>query len=262
VAPSTESLLDVCCGFNSPVQYLSAGRRGFRHRRLPAPCSRKVARRDSRRLMSRCRCSTSSSASAPSHSTAVVASDIIEHFTEADALEPDRSDGARGDGARSSCTRRMAFLPQGQEYGKPFNPPLRMDRLADGVDGVSRRGSRDSSGCAARWAHSLRPWRFGSACRSSAQALVRNRPRWPSHSVREGQAAGLALRGTDDRNEHASERTSRPTFVGRAWSIVSVYLFVPIYLKFLSVEAYAAGWCVLDVARHSGVGRCRADGKA
>ena len=33
-------------------------------------------------------------------------------------------------------------------------------------------------------------------------------------------------------------RNITANFVGRAWGVVSVYIFIPLYLKFLGVEAY------------------------
>lgn len=179
VGPDCESLLDVGCGFNSPVQHLRArpprlvGVDGF------APVIEESRRKGFHDEYHHSSLLEIARRFGPGSFDCVLASDVIEHFEVDEALELIRQ-------LETVARRRVilytpnGFLPQGEEYGNPFQrhrsgwSAARMRAMGYSVTGVE--GWRPLRGEMARivW----RPARFWLIVSLLSQPLVRSRPGW------------------------------------------------------------------------------------
>lgn len=179
ITADCDSLLDVGCGFHSPIHHLSrrlkytVGVDGF------APALEESRRRGIHDESLQMSVLEIGSHFPPRSFDCVVALDLIEHLTEQDGLSLI---------AQMELLARKkvilftpnGFLPQGEEYGNPLQRHLSgwtvdsMQALGYRVIGI--KGFRPLRGSMAeiRW----RPRRFWKAVSLLSQPLTRNRPRW------------------------------------------------------------------------------------
>lgn len=177
-----ESLLDVGCGFDSPVRYLRhrperiVGIDGF----LPViEESRAKGIHDEYHQMSLLEIEEKFG---PKSFDCVIASDIIEHLEESDALDliSQMEKVAR---RKIVIYTPNGFLPQGEEYGNPFQrhrsgwTSKQMESMGYRVVGIEGLRFLRGEMARIRW----RPYRFWLTVSLLSQAVVRNRP---AHSFR------------------------------------------------------------------------------
>lgn len=177
IGSSCKTLLDVGCGFNSPVQHLSSrpehlvGIDGF------SPVidqSRTKGIHDEYHHMSLLEIEQHFG---PETFDCVLASDIVEHFSEQEALCLMRQ--------MEKIARRMiviytpnGFLPQGEEYGNPFQRHISgwtvttMDSMGYKVIGIEGLRCLREEMARIRW----RPHRFWLMVSLLSQSFVRKRP--------------------------------------------------------------------------------------
>jgi 2-polyprenyl-3-methyl-5-hydroxy-6-metoxy-1,4-benzoquinol methylase len=177
VDSSCASLLDVGCGFNSPVQHLChrpacmVGIDGF----LPAIDQSRAKRihdeyhemslRDIDRVFG------------PESFDCILASDVIEHFPEEDALDliSQMEKVAR---RKIIIFTPNGFLPQGEEYGNPFQRHLsgwtvkQMETMGYRVIGIEGIKSLRGEMARIRW----HPEHFWLMISLLSQAVVRDHP--------------------------------------------------------------------------------------
>lgn len=179
VGPSCGTLLDVGCGFNSPVQFLDhrpqrlVGIDGY----LPViEQSRAKGIHDEYHEMSLL---DIEKRFGPKSFDYVLASDIIEHFRETDAqdLIAQMERVAR---KKVILYTPNGFLPQGEEYGNAYQRHLsgwsarQMEHLGYRVVGIEGLRWLRGEMARIRW----RPWRFWLTASLLSQAIVRDRPRF------------------------------------------------------------------------------------
>lgn len=176
---SITSVLDVGCGFNSPVQYLKP-----RPARLvgvdafePAiEKSRLRSIHDEYHLMN---IKEIARDFGPGSFDCVLASDVIEHLTERDALDLVHQ-------MEKVASKKViiytpnGFLPQGEKYGNPLQRHLsgwtaeRMRQLGYRVTGIEGWRPLRGEQAEIRW----RPQRFWLSLSLLSQLVVTTRPRW------------------------------------------------------------------------------------
>jgi 2-polyprenyl-3-methyl-5-hydroxy-6-metoxy-1,4-benzoquinol methylase len=179
VGPSCATLLDVGCGFNSPVQSLErrplrmVGVDGY----LPViEQSRARGIHDEYHEMSLLDIEEKFG---PKSFDCVLASDVIEHFEEADARELIRQ-MERVARKKVILYTPNGFLPQGEEYGNSYQRHLsgwtarQMEILGYRVVGIEGLRWLRGEMARIRW----RPWRLWFTASLLSQAIVRDRPRF------------------------------------------------------------------------------------
>jgi SAM-dependent methyltransferase len=179
VGSSCESLLDVGCGFDSPVQHLSCRpRRVVGIDGFPPVIEQSRAKKihDENLLMSLLQIEK---VFGPESFDCVIASDVIEHFKEEEAigLISQMENVAR---RKLIIYTPNGFLPQGGEFGNPFQRHLsgwtvsQMESMGYAVLGLQGfRCLRGEMACI-RW----RPTIFWLMVSLLSQRVTRNRPAW------------------------------------------------------------------------------------
>lgn len=179
VGSDCESLLDVGCGFNSPVQRLAprpqklVGVDGFAE---VIEQSRAKGIHDDYRNMSILEIGT---AFAPGSFDVVLACDVIEHLTKEDGFKllEQMEKIAR---KRTIIFTPNGFLPQGEEFGNPYQRHISGwtadEMTARGYQVVGINGLRPLRGEMAqvRW----RPHRLWLIVSLLTQLFTRDRPAW------------------------------------------------------------------------------------